>query len=144
MRQIVGEVDLFRPGAAHLNEGELRPVSIDFDARLDLDEIVAVDVFRGDFKLLPHARFDGAAAVAEFQTQIGAAFAGIADFFFMNEEETRDGLFGKQFGDKACLHAPEAVQALFPNSKNFLRAFFDPLPASGVALTSWISELPPP
>src|SRR5882757_5468817 len=144
MGEIVGEIDFFGFGEADLHESELRLVAVDLDPRLDLDEIVAIDVFRHDFKLLPHARFDCAAAVAEFEAEIGAAFTGVADFFFVNEEKSGDGLLGEQLGDEARLHAPEAVPARLPNSRNFLRPFLGPLPASGVALTSWISELPPP
>ena len=138
MGQIVGDVDFFGLGDADLDHRELRAIAVDLDAGLHFDEVVAIDVFGDDFELIPHAGFDGAAAVAEFHAEIGAAFARVADFFFVNQEKTGDGLFGEQLRDEACLHLVsrlEAVGARLPKSRNFLRPFLF-LFASGVALTS--------
>src|SRR6266851_1200085 len=133
MRQIIGEVDFFGLGEPQLDERELRPVAVNLDARLHLHEIVALDVFGGGFELVPHARFDGAAAVAEFEAKIRAALARVAQFFFVHEEKTSDVLFGEQIRDVRRLHWPEA--GFFPNKRYFLWPFLDLL-ASGVALTS--------
>src|SRR5260370_26429715 len=121
------------------------PEEIDVAARVHLREIVALDVFRGGFELVPHARFDGAAAVAEFEAKIRAALARVAQFFFVHVEKTSDVLFGEQIRDVRRLHWPEGWPEadFFPNKRYFLWPFLDLL-ASVVALTSWISELPPP
>ena len=63
-------------------EGELRLVAIDFDAGLDFDEVVAIDVFGDGFEKFPHAGFDGAAAVAEFEAEIGLALRACCEFLF--------------------------------------------------------------
>ena len=65
--QKIDEVDFVGPGAANLLEGELGPVAIDFDAGLHFHEVIAVDVPGDDVEEIPHAGFDGAAAVAELE-----------------------------------------------------------------------------
>ncbi len=95
MGEIVGEINFFGFSNANLHERELRLVAVDLDAGLNLYEIVAIDVFCDDFKLLPHTRFDRAAAVTKFQTKVSAAFAGVADFLLVNEEKSSNGLFGE-------------------------------------------------
>jgi len=52
----------------------------------DFYKIVAIDVSYYDVELVPHARFDGAAAVAQLEAQIGLAL-GYANLFFVNEEK---------------------------------------------------------
>ncbi len=64
VREKVGEVNFLRFREAKLQQRKLRPVAVDFNARVDLDEIVAADVLGNDVELIPHAGFDGAAAVA--------------------------------------------------------------------------------
>src|SRR6266404_4382459 len=92
VRQIVGEVDLFGLGEAQLDERELRLVAVDLDARLHFYEVVAMNVLGGGFELVPHASFDGAAAVTELKAKIRAALARVAQFFFVNKEKTSDVL----------------------------------------------------
>src|ERR1700674_5043394 len=133
VREKIGELDFFGLGEAELLKGELRLVAVDFDARLNFDEVVAVDVARGGLKLVPHARFNRAATVAELQAEIGLPFPGVADFLFVNEEKSGDGLFGAEIADKRRLH--ELAPDRLPKSRNFLWPFFD-LESSGVALTS--------
>jgi len=82
----------------------LRPVAIDFDASLDLHEIIARDAFDGSFELIPHACFDGAAAVAELKAQIGFAFASVADLLFTNKKKCGDGLLGIEISNERSLH----------------------------------------
>src|SRR5579871_1154551 len=98
--QIVGDVDLIGARDAALDHGELWPVAVQLDARLNFDEIITIDVLSDDFKLVPHAGFDGAAAIAEFKTQVSATFARVAHFFFVYEEKSGDGLFGEQLRDE--------------------------------------------
>src|SRR5438477_1689037 len=136
VRQKIGEVDFFGLRKAKLQERKLRPVAIDFNARVDLDEIVAADVLGRNVELIPHARFDGAAAVAKLETQIGFAFTRVANFFFVNEEKRSDGLFGVQISDERRLHLKvDAEPERLPKSRNFLCPFLL-LVTSGVALTS--------
>src|SRR5260370_9448385 len=97
--------------------------------------MVAADAFRRDVKLIPHARFDGAAAVAKLKPQISLALAGIANLFFVNEEKSSDGLLGVEIGGKGRLHVADAVPERFPNSRHFL-CFFFCLLTSGLSLTS--------
>ena len=104
VRQIVAEFDLFGLGEAELLENQLEPIAVDFDAPLDLHEIVAADLFGAGFKLVPHAGFHGTAAVAELHAQIGFASGTVANFFFMNEEKAGDGLIGNKIFDKSILH----------------------------------------
>ena len=133
VRQIIGKIDFFRLGDAHLHDGQLRPILVDLDARLHLHEIVAIDVARDHLKLIPHARFDGAAAVAQLHAQIRAPLARVAHFFFVNEEEAGDGLFGKQVGDVRRLHAvnsyaqapPDAVPGALAEEQKLLAALLD-------------------
>src|SRR6266571_2905322 len=129
----IGEIDFLRLREAKLLKRKLRPVLVDLDARLDFYKIVAIDVFYCDVELVPHARFDGAAAVAQLEAQIGLALAGIANLFFVNEEKGGNALFGVEIGDEGRLHCPELDR--FPNKRNFLWPFFC-LETSGVALTS--------
>jgi len=102
----IRDINFFGPGDAHLHHRKLRPVAVDFNAGLNFDEIVAVDVLSGSLKLVPHARFDGATTVAQLHPQIGLALTRVANFFFTNEEECRDVLFGIEFRDKRSLHLP--------------------------------------
>src|SRR6266436_10337038 len=133
VRKKVGKVNLFGFRKAKLQERKLRPVAVDFDASVDLDEVVAGDAFGRGFELIPHARFDGAATVAELKAQVLFAFTSVANLFFVNEEKRSDGLFRVEIGDEGRLHVPDA--GFFPNKRNFLWAFFC-LVTSGVALTS--------
>src|SRR5258708_9287421 len=103
-----------------LEKCKRRLSGVGVDARVDLDEIVAADVLRGDIKLIPHACFDGAAAIAEFEAQIGLAFAGVANFFFMNEEKSSDALLGVEIADERRLHVPACVPERLPTKRNFL------------------------
>ncbi len=118
VREIVGEIDFFWLGEAQLLHRELRAIAIDLDSGLHFDEIVAIYVFCGGFKLVPHAGFDGAAAVAELQAEIRAAFARVAQFLFMHEEKSGDALLSQKIGDERRLHWPEA--GFFPNKRYFL------------------------
>src|SRR2546426_4495756 len=129
------QVNLLRLCESKLLKSKLRFVAIDFDARVDLDEIVAADVLCRDIKLIPHAGFDGAAAVAELEAQIGLALAGVANFFFVNEEKSSDALFGVEIGDERRLHVPDTEPERLPKRRNFLWPFLF-LVTSGVALTS--------
>src|SRR6266581_438 len=129
----VGEVNFLRLREAKLLKRKLRPVLINLDARLDFYKIVAIDVSYCDVELVPHARFDRAAAVAKLEAQIGFALAGIANLFFVSEEKGGNALFGVEIGDEGRLHCPELDR--FPNRRNFLWPFFC-LETSGVALTS--------
>ena len=136
VRQKIGEVDLFGFREAKLQQRKLGPVAVDFNARVYLDEIVAADVLGNDVELIPHARFDGAAAIAKLEAEIGFAFAGVATFFFVNEEKRSDGLFGVEIGDERRLHLKvDAEPERLPKSRNFLCPFLL-LVTSGVALTS--------
>ncbi len=114
---------------------ELGPVAVNLDARLDLYEIIAAEFFGDRFKLIPHTGLDGAAAVAKLQAKILLAFARVANFFFANEKESSDGLFGAEIGDERRLHQAPVSAARLPKSKNFLWPFLV-LVTSGVALTS--------
>src|SRR5436309_6351490 len=123
-------------GKTKLQERKLRPVAVDFDAGVHLDEIVATDVLGHDVELIPHTRFDGAAAIAKLEAQIGLAFASVANLFFMNKEKRSDGLFGVEIGDERRFHLKDdAEPERLPKSKNFLWPFLL-LVTSGVALTS--------
>ncbi len=133
VREKIGQVDLLRLCEADLLKRKLRPVAVNLDARLDFDEIVAADVFHRGVKLIPHACFDGAAAVAEFKAEISLAFTSVANLFFVNEKKRSDALLRIEIGDKGCLHDPDT--GLFPNRRNFLWPFLCLL-TSGVALTS--------
>src|SRR6266705_5057561 len=133
VQEKIGQVDFLRLREAKLLKRKLRPVLINLDARLDFYKIVALDVFYCYVELVPHARFDGAAAVAQLEAQIGLALAGIAYLFFVNEEKGGNALFGVEIGDEGRLHCPELDR--FPNKRNFLWPFFC-LETSGVALTS--------
>src|ERR1700676_1148710 len=104
VREVVGEIDFVGFGDADLRKRKLRTVAVDFDASLDFYEVVAADVFGWGFEEIPHARFDGAAAIAEREAEVGAAFAGVADFFFVDKEETGDGLFAGEIGDEVGFH----------------------------------------
>src|SRR6266700_3629254 len=133
LHEKIGEIDFLRLREAKLLKGKLRPVLVNLDARLDFYKIVAIDVSYCDVELVPHAGFDGAAAVAKLEAQIGLALAGIANLFFVNEEKGGNALFGVEIGDEGRLHCPELDR--FPNRRNFLWPFFC-LETSGVALTS--------
>src|SRR6267154_175653 len=135
VREKIGQVDLLGLCEPKLQERKLRLVAIDFDTRVDLDEIVAADVLRGDIELIPHAGFDSTAAVAKLETQIGLALARVANFFFVNKEKSSDALFGVEIDDERRLHWPDCVPERLPNNRNFLWPFLD-LVTSGVALTS--------
>src|SRR6266704_325600 len=135
VREKVGEVDLFGLGEPKLLKRKLRPVAVDFDARVHLDEVVAIDVFHHDVELVPHAGFDGAAAVAKLEPQIGLALASVANLFFVNEEKSSNGLFRVEIGDEGRLHEEDAEPERLPKSRNFLRLFLL-LVTWGVALTS--------
>src|SRR5438046_488195 len=89
---------------AHLDHRKLRPVLIDFDARLDFHEIFSLNALCRRFELVPHTRFDGPAAVAKLQAQIRLSFARTANFFFANEEKCCDVLLGIQVRDERSLH----------------------------------------
>src|SRR5580693_8829996 len=114
----IGEVDFLGFGEAKVLERKLGLVAINFDARLDLDEIVAADVFHREFKLIPHASFDGAAAVAKFKTQVLLAFAGAANLFFVNEKKSSDVLLGIEIGNERRLHVPDCAPGRLPNNRN--------------------------
>src|SRR6266851_2991478 len=129
----IGEINFLRLREAKLLKRKLWPVLVNLDARLDFYKIVPIDVFYRKVELVPHAGFYGAAAVAQLEAQIGLALAGIANFFFVNEEKSGNALFGVEIGDEGRLHCPELDR--FPNKRNFLWPFFC-LETSGVALTS--------
>src|ERR1700690_485523 len=105
---------------------------------MNLDEIVAGNVFGEEIELVPHTGFHGAAAVAEFHAEIGFAGVGIANFLFVNQEKGSNRLVGGQIFDEGALH-----DLLLPKRRSFLWVFFS-LVASGVVLTSSISAFPPP
>ncbi len=90
----VSQVDLLGFREPKLLQRELRLVAVNLDTRVYLDEIVAADVLRRDVELIPHTSFDGAAAIAELEAQVGLALAGVANLFFVNEEKSSDALFG--------------------------------------------------
>src|SRR5262249_5408166 len=92
MRKKVGEINLFGPSEANLQDGKLRTVAIELDAGLNLDEIIAANITRRVLEEIPHARFDDAAAVAERKAQIALALARIAHFLFMDQKECSDVL----------------------------------------------------
>src|SRR6266704_1931795 len=129
--------EIVQPGLGEpkLLKRKLRPVAVDFDARVHLDEVVAIDVFHHDVELVPHAGFDGAAAVAKLEPQIGLALASVANLFFVNEEKSSNGLFRVEIGDEGRLHEEDAEPERLPKSRNFLWPFLL-LVTSGVALTS--------
>src|SRR5260370_5389955 len=133
VRKKVGKVNLFGFRKAKLQERKLRPVAVDFYPSVDLDEVVAGDAFGSGFELIPHARFDGAAAVAELQAQILFALASVPNLFFVNEEKRSHGLFRVEIGDEGRLHVPDA--GFLPHKRNSFSAFFSLL-TSGVSLTS--------
>src|SRR2546421_2128123 len=58
VREKIGEVDFFRLRKTKLLKRKLRPVAVDFNARVYLDEIVAADVLGRNVELIPHAGFD--------------------------------------------------------------------------------------
>ncbi len=68
---------------------ELGLVAVNFDASLNLDDVVAADVFCGGLKLIPHDGFDGAAAVAELETEIRICLRGYCEFLFRERERKR-------------------------------------------------------
>src|SRR5580692_9882940 len=135
MRKIIGQLDFLRLGQAELLQGELELVAVALDARIDLDHVAASNVLRGSLKLIPHHGFDRAAPVAEIETQIGLARAGVSNFFFVYEEIRGDGLFGDQIADERRLHQSPESPGFLPNKRYFLWPFFV-LVTSGVALTS--------
>ena len=135
VRKEIGEVDLFRFREPKLLKRKLRLIAVNLDARIHLDEIVAVDVFHRDVELVPHACFDGAAAVTQLEAQVGLALAGVANFFFVNEEKCSNGLFRVEIGDEGRLHEADVEPERLPKSTNFLWPFLL-LVTSGVALTS--------
>src|SRR5208282_5049141 len=120
---------------------ELRLVAVDLHAGADLHKVVAVDILRGGLELIPHSGFHRAAAVAEFHAQIGLARRGVAHLFLMHQKESRDVLVRGQIAHHGVFCHFEPL--VLPNSRYFLWCFFD-FVDSGVALTSSISELPPP
>src|SRR5260370_25947718 len=99
VREKIGKLDLFGLGAPELLKRELRFIAVDLDARLDFYEVVSVHVASGNFKLIPHARFDRSAAVAELQAQVSLSFPGIANFFFVDEKKSGDGLLEAKIAD---------------------------------------------
>src|SRR5215472_7207055 len=137
----IAKVNLFRLGDTELLQGELGAVAVELDAGLHLDEIVAVHFLGGGFKLVPHARFDGTGAVAKLHAEIGLAIGGAANFLFMNEKKAGNGRIRLEVLNEEFFHTQ--VPLFFPNKRYFLCCFFS-LVTSGVALTSSISELPPP
>src|SRR5690348_9900346 len=140
VRQIIRQRNFFRFGPANLLHGELQTVAVSVHARLHFDDVVARDVPGGGLELIPHARFHGAALVAELEPQIGFAFARIAKLFFSHQEKAGNVGVGGEVADEYRLHLDSDR---LPNRRNFLWPFFF-LSASGVALTSWISLLPTP
>src|SRR5258708_9292708 len=65
----VSQVDLLRLCNPELLKRKLRLVAVNLDASAYLDEIVAADALSRRVELIPHARFDGAAALATLKPQ---------------------------------------------------------------------------
>jgi hypothetical protein len=104
MRQEVAEFDLLRLGQTELLEHKLGLIPVEFHASLDLHEIVALDVLGEGFKLIPHAGFHSPTAVSEFHAQVSLARSGTANFLFMDQKETCNGLVGHEIFDESILH----------------------------------------
>jgi hypothetical protein len=104
VRKIIAEFNFFGFGEPELLENQLESITVEFDAALDLHEIVAMNVLGADFELIPHAGFHGTAAIAKLHTKIGFAGGAAADFLFMHEEKTGDGLIGDKIFDESILH----------------------------------------
>jgi len=140
VRKIIGEIDLFRFSEANLDQSQLRLVTVT-STRPEPLRIVAVDVLGDDFELFPHARFDVPLRSPSSRRRYARPPACCA---LLSRERGKmcDGLLGQQVGHEAVFMRPKPSRPL-TNSRNFLRPFLGPLLASGVALTSWISELPP-
>src|SRR5258707_10816042 len=93
LREKIGQVNFLGLREPDLLKRKLRPVAVNLDARLDLDEIVAADVFHRGIKLIPHTCFDRASAVAELKAQISLAFASVSNLFFVNAKKRSEALF---------------------------------------------------
>jgi hypothetical protein len=93
VRKKVGEFYLFGFGYTDLLQRQLRPIAVNLNAPLHLHKIVARKLLRQRFKLVPHPRFDGSGAVAEFQSQISFPRRGVANFLLLHQKKSGDALF---------------------------------------------------
>src|SRR6266478_1450938 len=128
----IGRVHFAFFRAADLVDGNLELAAVAFDAGLHLHEIVPLEGGRVALEAVPHASFDGAGAVTQFQAEVGFPLARGTNFFFANKKIGGDRLFGLQGGDEGLFHVPDFFLGM---SNNFRPDFFLSS-LSGVTATS--------
>src|SRR5437879_8304004 len=90
MRKIIRQIHFRGLGAAEFLHGQLQPVLVIFNARLNLNNVVAIEESRQALRIIPETRLDRSASIAELQAQKRLTFARRAQLFFTNEEKGRN------------------------------------------------------
>src|SRR5882762_1330572 len=107
VREEIRGVHLVFFGAADLVDGNLEFAAVALHTGLDLHEIIPLEGGRIALETIPHARFNRAGTVAQFQAQIRFSIARRTNLFFANEKIGSNVLVGLQIGDEGLFHVPD-------------------------------------
>src|ERR1700752_3719553 len=89
--KIVGQIHFIGLCTAKPLNRKLYSILVILNPRLNFNNIIAIEERREHVYVIPKARLNRSASIAELQPQKGLPFTGRAQLFFANEKKGRDG-----------------------------------------------------
>src|SRR5438445_2299812 len=105
MGKIIRQIHFRGLRAAEFVHRQLQPVLVIFNARLNLNNVIAIEESRQALRVIPETRLNRSASIAELQAQKRLTFAGRTQLFFTNEKKGRDGSVRRQIRNVGGFHS---------------------------------------
>ena len=89
VRKIIGQIHFTGLGAAKPLDRKLYSILVILNARLNFNNVIAIKERRERVYVIPKARLNRSASIAELQPQKRLSFTGRSQLFFGNEKKRR-------------------------------------------------------